>query len=71
MRHVMMRFASSYAIVKSVTLTLRNLPTEVEKAILEISRSEGISLNRAALRLLEAAPRKPARNSDFEEFFGT
>jgi hypothetical protein len=43
----------------------------VEKAILEISHREGISLNEATLRLLEAQLRKPARNSDFEEFYGT
>jgi hypothetical protein len=71
MHQIVMRFASLYAIVKSVTLSLRNLPKEVEKAILGISRREGISLNKAALRLLEASLRKPARNSDFEECCGT
>ena len=54
-----------------MTITLRNLPPEVEKAILETSRREGISLNKAALRLLEASLRKPAKNSDFDEFYGT
>jgi hypothetical protein len=54
-----------------MTISLRKLPEEVEKAILETSRREGISLNKATLRLLEAQLRKPARNSDFEEFFGT
>jgi hypothetical protein len=54
-----------------MTISLRNLPNEVEKAILETSRREGISLNKATLRLLEAQLRKPARNSDFEEFYGT
>ena len=53
------------------TISLRKLPAEVEKAIVETSRREGISLNKATLRLLEAALRKPAKNSDFEEFFGT
>ena len=53
------------------SIYLRNLPKEVEKAILEISRREGISLNKATLRLLEAQLRKPAKNSDFEEFSGT
>jgi hypothetical protein len=53
-----------------MTISLRNLPEEVEKAILETSRREGISLNKATLRLLQASLRKPARNSDFEEFFG-
>jgi len=53
-----------------MTISLRNLPKEVEEAILEISHREGISLNKATLRLLEAHLRKPARNSDFEEFCG-
>ncbi len=53
-----------------MTICLRNLPVEVEKAILEISHREGISLNKATLRLLQASLRKPARNSDFDEFFG-
>ena len=54
-----------------MTISLRNLPKEVEKAILEISHREGISLNKATLRLLEERLRKPAVNSDFEEFCGT
>ena len=56
-----------------MTISLRNLPPEVEKAILETSRREGISRNKATLRLLQASLRKPkkARNSDFDEFFGT
>jgi hypothetical protein len=53
-----------------MTISLRNLPSEVEKAILETSHREGISLNKATLRLLQASLRKPARNTDFEEFFG-
>lgn len=54
-----------------MTLTLRNVPKEVEEAIVETSHREGISFNKATLRLLEASLRKPARNSDFEEFCGT
>jgi hypothetical protein len=54
-----------------MTLSLRNLPKEVEEAIVETSHREGISLNKATLRLLEASLRKPARNSDFDEFCGT
>jgi len=54
-----------------MTISLRNLPKEVEKAILETSHREGISLNKATLRLLETQLRKPATNSDFEEFRGT
>ena len=53
-----------------MTISLRNLPKEVENAILETSHREGISLNKATLRLLEAQLRKPAKNSDFEEFCG-
>ena len=56
---------------QTMTISLRNLPPEVEKAILETSHREGISLNKATLRLLEASLRKSAKNSDFEEFFGT
>ena len=59
-----------YAILVFVTISLRNLPPEVEKAIHETSRREGISLNKATLRLLEGSLRKPAKNSDFEEFCG-
>jgi hypothetical protein len=53
-----------------VTLSLRNLPKEVAEAILETSLREGFSLDKAALRLPEASLRKPAKNSDFEEFCG-
>ena len=60
-----------HATLKSMTISLRNLPKEVEKAILETSRREGISLNKATIRLLEAQLHKPAKNSDFEEFSGT
>ena len=56
--------------IELMTISLRNLPEEVEKAILETSRREGISLNKATLRLLEASLRKRTTNSDFEEFFG-
>ena len=58
-----------------MTISLRNLPPEVEKAILETSHREGISLNKATLRLLQASLHKPVRepvvNRDFDEFFGT
>jgi hypothetical protein len=53
-----------------VTISLRNLPKEVEEAILETSRRERISLNKAVLRLLERQLRKPAKNSDFDELSG-
>ena len=53
-----------------MTISLRNLPPEVQKAIEGTSRREGISLNKATIRLLESSLRKPAKNSDFDEFLG-
>ena len=54
-----------------MAISLRNLTEEVEKAILETSRQEGISLDKAVIQLLQAAPCMAAKNSDFDEFFGT
>ena len=46
-------------------ITVRGLDPRVERAIHEMARAEGISLNRAALRLLEkGAGLSPARPSD-------
>jgi hypothetical protein len=70
MHHIVMHYASFLCYSEFMTISLRNLPPEVEKAILETSRREGISLNKATIRLLEAQLRRPARNSDFEEFRG-
>jgi hypothetical protein len=67
----MMRYALYWCYSEFMTISLRNLPKEVEKAILETSRREGISLNKATLRLLGAQLHRPAKNSDFEEFCGT
>ena len=67
----MMQHASYLCYSELMTISLRNLPKEVEKAILETSHRQGISLNKATIRLLEAQLRRPARNSDFEEFCGT
>src|SRR5262245_53815038 len=53
-----------------VTISLRNLPPEIESAIVRTSEREGISLNRATIRLLEASIVKPAVNSEFDDFFG-
>ncbi|MCC6392907.1 MAG: hypothetical protein IT167_20080 [Bryobacterales bacterium] len=53
-----------------MTISLRNLPPQIEKAIRETSRREHISLNKAAIRLLGSAFPKPAGNSDFDEFLG-
>jgi hypothetical protein len=54
-----------------MTISLRNIPEEVEKAILEMSQREGISFNRATIRLLQSRLRKPVKNTDFDEFCGT
>jgi hypothetical protein len=71
MHQMMMQYESYLCYSESVTISLRNLPKEVEQAILETSRREGISLNKATLRLLEARLHKPARNTDFEDLCGT
>ena len=57
--------------IESMTISLRNLPPEVEKAILETSHREGISRNKATLRLLQTSLHKPAINHDFDDFIGT
>jgi hypothetical protein len=54
-----------------MTISLRNIPKEIEKAIVEISHHEGISFNKATIRLLEARLHKPVKNTDFDEFCGT
>ena len=53
-----------------MTISLRNLPPEVQQAIEDTSRREGISLNKATIRLLETSLRKPQKNHDFDEFCG-
>ena len=53
-----------------MTISLRNIPSEVERAITETSRKEGISLNKATLKLLESSLKKPTVNHDFDEFLG-
>jgi hypothetical protein len=54
-----------------VTISLRNLPPDVEQAIVETSRRDRISLNKATQRLLEESLRKPATNSDFDDLGGS
>jgi hypothetical protein len=54
-----------------MTISLRNIPKEVEKAIVEISHREGLSFNKATIRLLESRLRKPVKNTEFDEFCGT
>jgi hypothetical protein len=53
-----------------MTISLRNLPAEVESAILETSRREGISLEEAAIRIMQWSLHKPGKNHDFDEFLG-
>jgi hypothetical protein len=53
-----------------MTISLKNIPEDAAQTILDVSRREGISLNLAALRLLQASVRKPVMNTDFDEFFG-
>jgi hypothetical protein len=53
-----------------MTISLRNLPVELERAILEKSRRDGLSLNKAVIRLLEQAVEPVRRNTDFDEFAG-
>ncbi len=54
-----------------MTISLRNLPPEVELAIVDKSQREGISLNKAATQLLALALNPQKRNTDFDEFVGT
>ena len=54
-----------------MTISLRNIPPDVEKAIVEISGKEGISLNKAAIQLMETNIKKPFRNHDFDKIFGS
>lgn len=53
-----------------MTISLRNLPPDIERAIVDKSEREGISLNKAATQLLEHAVRPTPRNADFDEFAG-
>jgi len=53
-----------------MTITLRNLPAEVEKAILETSRREAISRNRGTLRFATGISAQAGINTDLNEFFG-
>lgn len=53
-----------------MTISLRNLPPEIERAIVERSKREGVSLNQAAIQLLERAVPPDRINRDFDEFAG-
>jgi len=52
-------------------ISLRNLPPEIERAIVDKSEREGITLNKAVTQLLECAIRPARRNSDFDGFAGS
>jgi hypothetical protein len=43
---------------------------ELERAILEKSRRDGLSLNKAVIQLLERAIEPVRTNTDFDEFAG-
>ena len=58
-------------------ITVRNLPPGVAKAVKEKARKEGLSLNKAIVRLLEEATgegstkrAKPALHHDLDHLFG-
>jgi len=59
-----------------MTITLRNLPRQVEKAIREKAKEEGLSLNRTVANLLAEATgqgttkRKRTRYRDLDKFAG-
>jgi len=56
-------------------ITVRNLPAAVAKAVREMARREGLSLNKAIIRLLEeaagAGPRKRVLHHDLDHLAGT
>jgi hypothetical protein len=54
-----------------MTISLRNLPVALERAILEKSRRDGLSLNKAVIQLLEQAIEPARKNTDFDEFAGS
>jgi antitoxin FitA-like protein len=55
-------------------ITIRNLPPEVQRAVKEKARKEGLSVNRAVGALLEVAtgrtPKRRARHHDFDKYAG-
>lgn len=58
-------------------ITVRNIPADVAKAVKEKAKKEGLSLNRAVVRLLEEAtgqrkdkPKTPALHHDLDHLFG-
>jgi hypothetical protein len=72
MMHFVWHCASKKQYNAPMTISLRNLPMEVERAIVEKSEKDGISLNKAAGQLLTQVIQPAAkRNSDFDEFFAS
>lgn len=60
----------------SKAITVRNLPSAVALAVRAKARREGLSLNKAVLKLLEEATGTKARRDaalhhDLDRFFGT
>ena len=56
-------------------ITLRNLPPAVARAVKERAEVDGISLNKAVIRLLEEAlglsrAKRPKVNHDFDDLIG-
>ena len=56
-------------------ITLRNLPPAVARAVRERAEADGVSLNKAVIRLLEEAlglsrAKRPKFNHDFDECIG-
>ncbi len=56
-------------------ITLRKLPPAVARAVRERAEADGVSLNKAVIRLLEEAlglarRKRPRINHDFDEFIG-
>ena len=55
-------------------ITIRKLPPEVQRAVKERARKDGLSVNRAVGVLLEEArgrtPEKGARHQDFDKYAG-
>jgi Antitoxin FitA-like, ribbon-helix-helix len=60
-------------------ITLRNLPAAVARAVKQKATKEGLSLNKAVVRLLEEAtgqrkeegPGRPVAHHDLDHLFGT
>jgi hypothetical protein len=56
-----------------MSVTLRDLPPQVERALAERAAREGLSLNRTVIRMLEESlglTAKPLQNRDFDAFPG-